>query len=261
MRIITLNTHSKPDENCDKYISIIAKAVTELKPAVICLQEVNQTITKKIVQKPFIHNSYPLKEDNYGLRIKDLIEKNGMQCEYLWYGFKKAYSRYEEGIGIISLSPVVSSGAFYISNSRDRDNYKTRAVLGLKTENCNFYSVHTGRWDDIEEPFYKQWVKLNNKTESIENSWLCGDFNCPYGGEGYDAIINNGWRDCYTASEYKDEGYTVCEAIDGWKENSRKMRIDYIFTNSNVKIKSCKTIFDGKLFPVVSDHFGVMAEI
>ena len=52
------------------------------------------------------------------------------------------------------------------------------------------------------------------------------------------------------------------KSIDGWNSNINPvlMRIDYIFKNNNEKIKSSNVIFDGKKYPVISDHFGVFIE-
>lgn len=254
MKIITLNTHSLPGKYGLKNALIIADAISELLPDAVCLQEVNQS---------HFGNTLPfsLREDNFGLIIKNLLAKNGNHYEYIWHGFKIAYGKYEEGLGILSKSHIFSKEVFYISENYDIMNYKTRMALGIKCEASSFYSVHTGRHDDMEEPFENQWKKLDSKLRNEKNLWLCGDFNCPPGSEEYYKIIKNGWNDSYEIAEKKDCGNTVTDDIDGWKDNKGKMRIDYIFTKEKIRIKKCETLFNGTSFPVVSDHFGVMVEI
>ena len=76
-------------------------------------------------------------------------------------------------------------------------------------------------------------------------------------------MLSHGWQDCYAAAEKKDGGITVPGAIDGWRDKpdpDSGMRIDLILCNERVKIRSCRTAFDGVNEPVVSDHFGVIAE-
>ena len=62
-------------------------------------------------------------------------------------------------------------------------------------------------------------------------------------------------------AEKKDDGITVEKNIDGWKDSKNEMRIDYIFTNKEIKVKESKVIFNGKNYPIVSDHFGIEVEV
>ena len=60
----------------------------------------------------------------------------------------------------------------------------------------------------------------------------------------------------------QDNGVTVRGAIDGWRDGAiTDMRIDYIFTNRKVSIKSSKVIFNGINEEKVSDHYGVIVEV
>ena len=95
--------------------------------------------------------------------------------------------------------------------------------------------------------------------------WLMGDFNNPaqIQGEGYDIIKESGWHDSYTNAENKDNGITVKGVIDGWKDKvsrSEGMRIDHIWCSRKERIKSSRVVFNGKEYPVISDHYGVMIE-
>lgn len=68
-------------------------------------------------------------------------------------------------------------------------------------------------------------------------------------------------------AEQKDSGVTVEEEIDGWRDREGggavkdAKRLDYIFCNTQKKVKSSKVVCNGKNYPVVSDHYGVMIEV
>lgn len=68
-------------------------------------------------------------------------------------------------------------------------------------------------------------------------------------------------------AEQKDSGVTVEEEIDGWRDVEGggavkdAKRLDYIFCNTQKKVKSSQVVCNGKNYPVVSDHYGVMIEV
>ena len=58
-------------------------------------------------------------------------------------------------------------------------------------------------------------------------------------------------------------GITVPDVIDGWRDKvveKNGMRIDYIFSNKPINIKSHNIIFNGKNEDIISDHFGIIVE-
>lgn len=54
-----------------------------------------------------------------------------------------------------------------------------------------------------------------------------GDFNSldNVKGEGYELICNSGWKDTYVLAEEKDDGITVEEEIDGWRESDGRSNL------------------------------------
>ena len=143
----------------------------------------------------------------------------------------------------------------------DYNNWKTRKALGVKINGAWYYSLHMGWWGDKESPFEYEYNSLKNSLPKNEDVWLMGDFNSVAGrkNEGYDLVIKSGFYDTYCMAEIKDGGVTASTSIDGWKTgNGEKIRIDYIFTSANTKIKSHITIFTGENEEKISDHFGIL---
>ena len=142
--------------------------------------------------------------------------------------------------------------------------------MGIQAKNQWFYSVHMGWWADEEEPFVRHWdeaaARLKKHRDEGRTVWVMGDFNspCRREGEGYDYIKQSGWHDTYELAETKDSGITVGKAIDGWRESKDEgsgMRIDYIWCSRNIKVCKSEVICNDVNYPVVSDHYGVMAEV
>lgn len=137
-----------------------------------------------------------------------------------------------------------------------------RANDCTKERNCiGSYSNNRQEGDS----FADQWKNFLDNLIENDKIYVMGDFNNPahVRKEGYDLVIESGFYDTWHLAGQKDEGITVCKTIDGWydKGPSEKMRIDYIFQNTEEKVASSQVIFNGDKDPVISDHFGVQVEI
>lgn len=282
MKLLTLNTHSLLEENYEQKKKDFVTAVMKERPDIITLQEVNQSAEGLPADAdllsgyyPCAGHSIPVRQDNHASQVALLLKKEGISCSWTWLPAKIGYGKYDEGMAIISLgSRITETDSFFISQIRDYDNWKTRKVLGIRTADSNdwFYTVHMGWWDDDEEPFERQWRVLNERLSEKKEAgriWLMGDFNSPaeVRNEGYDCVMNSGWKDTWVMAGKKDSGITVKGVIDGWKEKqlnssdeSAGMRIDHIWCNQEVLVKCSNVVFNGKREPVVSDHFGIMIE-
>lgn len=269
MKLLTLNSHSLIEDEYEKKLDMFVDAVIREQPDIIALQEVNQSKNADIVPvteldgMTVIQRSVPVRADNHAANAAKLLGINGIHYNWVWLPIKTGYGKYDEGAALLSRFPIEDTDNFLSSASDDYDNWKTRRILGIKTKDEWFYSVHMGWWKDEEEPFSEQWKRINAHLSDIGPVWLMGDFNCraDMKNEGYDLICASGWHDTYTMALQKDSGVTVEKAIDGWKEwESAKMRIDYIWKNSEAAIKRSKVVFNGKYYGAVSDHYGVMVD-
>lgn len=272
MKILTLNTHSLAEKNYSSKLKEFVAAAANERYDIIAMQEVNQTCSAENAE--MITDGYnpcsdriTIKEDNHLLKCTELLEEKGVHYFWTWLPIKKGYGKYDEGIGIMSLSPIKETAFFTVSNIDDADNWKTRKILGIKTESYLdewFFSVHFGWWNDEEEPFASQWKNAEKHLKGYRKMWLMGDFNNPahVRSEGYDMVKFSGWNDTYELAAIKDTGITVREKIDGWNEETGKygIRIDQIWCSEKIEIKSSQVVLDGKKYPVVSDHYGVEVE-
>ncbi len=273
MKILTLNTHSLIERNYQRKLLDFSDAVILEKPEIIALQEVNQTISAKAVEDR-INGYFPcrdnitIRSDNHVFSVAQLLCKNGVDYYWTYLPIKNGYGRFEEGLAIMSLNPIIETEIVSVSGIDDYNNWKTRKLIGIRTQNYPdewFFSVHYGWWDDEEEPFAKQWKKTDMYMKKHNRVWLMGDFNnaSDVANQGYAMVLNSGWYDSYMLAKNKDSGVTVAKAIDGWKDKINTdigMRIDQIWCSDKVSVASSKVIFDGVNYPVVSDHYGVVVD-
>ena len=273
MKILTLNTHAWIEENQLEKIEQLAHFINEHDFDVIALQEVNQSMQEKALpasEMTYFHEAEEntiVKADNYAY-----VLRKQLHTEYYWtyIPIHVGFAKYDEGLAILSKTPIKEAFGAYVSDMRDYANFRTRKLLGIKTEISGkdtwFVNGHYNWWHDEEEPFEPQWkysLAVMDKYVGSLPAFIMGDFNnaAHIEGEGYSLVTGSGWHDCYELAAQKDDGFTVVKAIAGWEDNKQKLRIDYVFSNQEVPVHSSKVVLNGIDSPVVSDHFGVAVEI
>ncbi len=273
MKLMTLNTHSLIEENYEEKLLTFVSTVLKELPDVIALQEVNQSIGAKTVESKLqgyfqAEETAVIREDNHVYRAVKMLASKGVLYCWTWIPLKCGYGKFEEGIALMSRSPITETSVALVSEKNDYYNWKTRKLLGICTRDTPkewFYSVHFGWWNDEEEPFQNQWQRAERHMLKHERVWLMGDFNSPaeVRGEGYDMILRGCWHDTFVLAEKKDSGITVGHVIDGWHDRadtSAGMRIDHIWCSERARVKSSRVIFNRINYPAVSDHYGVLIE-
>lgn len=276
MKLLTLNTHSWMEENPLEKLSAIHDQLLAEEYDVISLQEVNQSMNAKEahVDTFYISTSEDIviKEDNFAFLLQQELKQNGLEYYWSWVPNHIGYDKYDEGIAILTKSKIKQARGILLSRSDDYSDYRTRKALEVTIqangENYYVYGLHFSWWqDEIESyPFLYQWEKLVKAWEPYkeENVLLMGDFNNPahIKKEGYTVISEHtSIKDAYLDATNKNGEYTVVKKIDGWENNNDLLRIDYIFVSSHLSVQSYETIFDGRVTPIVSDHFGVGVEM
>lgn len=274
MKLLTLNTHSLVEENYEQKLQDFAEAVSKERPDIIALQEVNQTASEDAVPECDLNGYFPadkntvIRRDNHVYRLVRILAEKGIYYSWTWLPLKLGYDKYDEGIAVMSMSPIADVKTPLVSGINDYYNWKTRKLLGVCTKDAPdewFYSVHFGWWDDPDEPFQNQWARTSQHMLCHSKVWLMGDFNSPaeVRDEGYDMIVRDCWHDSYMLAEHKDSGITVGHVIDGWRDKIHSgtgMRIDHIWCSEKADVKSSEVLFNRINYPVVSDHYGVMIE-
>ncbi|WP_071392959.1 endonuclease/exonuclease/phosphatase family protein [Bacillus tuaregi] len=257
MKLLTLNCHSWMEENQLEKITTLAETIKEKSYDVIALQEVNQSIDAEIIEGH-------IKKDNFALVLLEELKQLGVNdYQFTWDFSHIGYDIYEEGVAFLTKHSIEETNAFFVSESDDTNDWKTRKVIRIKltidNESMSFYSCHLGWWVDEADPFKNQFDRLYRIAVKDEKFFLMGDFNNPaeIREKGYDYIMSYGLHDTYALANKRDSGITVAGNIAGWDQNKQDLRIDYIFSSTPVEVKESTVIFNGKNKPVISDHFGV----
>ena len=272
MKLLTLNTHSLIIPEHEAKREIFVDFIAKEQPEVFALQEVNQTASAPLLGEvpagyyPCPGNHVPLKADNHAAAVARMLEQRGIHYDWSWLPAKIGYGIYDEGAAVFSRAPITAAENLLLSKSDDYSCWKTRRTLGICAGDVWYYTVHLGWWKDEVEPFTPQWETLSRAAGAKKTAFLLGDFNseADVRGEGYDLVLRSGWQDTYRLAQERDEGYTVVQAIDGWRDApdaEAKKRIDQIWCSKAVPVKSSRVVFNGLREPQVSDHAGVLIEL
>lgn len=219
MKLLTLNTHSLEGKDYEKKLKIFTEEILKEKPDVIALQEVNQPLDGEEADGEVLKKSgfipcpsepssaaAPVRLENHGLRAAQLLRRSGFPVFWTWTSAKVGYGKYDEGMALMSRRPIAEVSQLFLTDGRDYNNWKTRKALaitlniGKGEEPVSFVTAHMGWRKDEEEPFSRQWERLDAFASSLRRRadvWLMGDFNTQDSvrGEGYDRITASGWTD------------------------------------------------------------------
>lgn len=273
MKLLTLNTHAWHEENQLEKINQLADFINYHQFDVIAMQEVNQLAAEAIVDHSNLGNYYNadpeaiIRQNNYAYV---LLQQLKYDYHWTWIPVHSASRKtLDEGLAILSKTPLTTHRHGHVSQLQDYNNSKTRKVLAVQTEQEGqpvwLVNGHFGWWNDELEPFRPQWDEAEKLLESYQEQlmFFLGDFNnvAEIRGEGYDYMMKQIWYDTYTLAKEKDAGHTVVKSIAGWEGNNHLLRIDYIYSNREVNVLRSQVALNGENGAVVSDHYGVMAEV
>ncbi len=278
MKILTLNAHAWMEEDPYDKIETIIDRIAAQAYRFVALQEINQSMDAGSVEdETFIIPSgdvpaVDIKADNFALLIVKGLRDRGLNYYWSWTANHIGYDRYDEGVAVLSLLPF-DAVSLRVSESDDYAHHYTRRVLKATTttglKKWSVISGHYSWWTDPEGTllFQNEWdntLKLL-KNDADTSFLVMGDFNneASVRQEGYDYVKETApeLMDAYTSAAEKIGEATVVSAIDGWDDHADDKRIDYIFTDMDLQVQRYRVVFDGQNGPVVSDHFGIEAEL
>jgi len=273
MKLLTLNTHSLMGEDFERRAERFVAALLREAPDVIALQEVNQRQNAPLLRETpsgFVEawEGIPLREDLYALWLVRRLAEGGLFYHWSWIPVKLGYGQYEEGLALLCRRPIGEARSFLLSRDRAFEDWKRREALMVRPRETSvwFCNLHTGWWDDGEEPFAEQWERLLPHLRRGGTVFLMGDLNNPaeVRGEGYDRVRADGFYDTYLLAESRRGGGTAGSGIDGWRGRfplGMTVRIDQIWCDRPCPVITYRTVFDGVEYERVSDHFGVMVTL
>lgn len=271
---MTLNTHSWMEEEAAKKLQQLVNQIVTSDYEVLALQEVNQLLNSEPIEPDSyfqpLADQRDIHEDNFAYILVEQLKAQGLYYYWSWTASHIGYDRYAEGAAILSKQPIQASG-FLVSLEEDFADYHTRQILLAKTQllgkEVRVLSGHYSWWNpEGTSGFSYEWDKtlafLNQEESPII---LMGDLNnaADVRGEGYDYMQETAPHllDTYVIAEEVVGRYTVEKSIDGWEGNQQQLRIDYIFVSEPFKVKCYQVIFNNVTSPIVSDHYGVEAEL
>lgn len=264
IKCLTLNTHSwLEDAPLDK-LEAIAAQIIEGAYDLICLQEINQLIASALADKlgsyVEIPGTPPIHEDNFALKLIQLLEKQGQTYYWSWAYNHIGYDKYHEGVALLSKTPIKPDGIL-VSEMDDETDYHTRRALVAETlVNGRAVTVVSLHLSWFGKGFEGEWSKLEAALLDRDGSLvLMGDFNNPSHEQGYQMILSSPLelQDSHQVADLVSGDYTIKADIDGWDGNEKNLKVDHVFTSKDVNLVSSQVIFDGKASPVVSDHYGL----
>ena len=144
MKILTLNTHSLCEKEATFKRKLTALWIAEQQPDVICLQEVNQTITdSEVCVDVFFAGKDTIKQDNYANDLVQDLLGLGHQYHWIWEPVKIGYGKYEEGLAILSKTEILDHESILLTHTDDFNNWKKRKALGVKIQINNNNNAST----------------------------------------------------------------------------------------------------------------------
>ena len=273
-KVMTLNTHSWMETETELKFEQLVSALVKADYDVIALQEVNQLLDSKPAELDAYFQALTdqrvIHQDNFAYCLIKQLKAHGLNYYWSWTASHIGYDKYAEGSAIFSKAPIKPL-SLLVSLEKDFSDYHTRQILigetKLMNQTVRVVSGHYSWWvEDRASGFAFEWDNtLKYLAKGSTPIILMGDLNnaADIEGEGYAYVKQTApdLQDAFTIAETTDGQFTVENSIDGWEGNNQQLRIDYILLSNEFKVKRYRVIFDGRLSPVISDHFGVEAEI
>lgn len=288
LKVLTVNTHSLfPVEGISltnrERLKVLADRIMQDHVDIVFLQEVNQPGDDKPVSddeliscgylagKSLQSDGRKITHHNFAYQLAHYLYSKNRKYMWSWNYVHKSYDVMEEGTAIFSAVPTEKALAVHVSAPPYDTTWQNRVQTGILIKLAYpvfCFSVHFG-WENRPgcEPFLEEWKRFCSFLKLCEKEMpeacyiVAGDFNNDaVSSSVYKELTqNDGWKDCFIPGIYG--GTLVQNQVDGWGKDHLKERIDWILTKPDTEVYKYRYVFDGVHEPVISDHFGVMAEL
>lgn len=265
VRVLTLNLHCWQESDAEANLLRIADEIAELRPDVVCLQEVGQHVDAPVIA---VRHGETIRADNAALVIVQALERtHGIAFDWTWTFVHHGFEVWEEGLAILSPGRVATVDSTFVSASASHQQWNSRRLLVADVTTAagvavTAASAHFSWWDDPAESFAPQFDRATAAlAERHEPIVFAGDFNIRDDGPGYAYVTSSGeWSDAHAlAVAPQRPGGTFPGDIDGWS-GADAGRIDYVFTRgSQLTSTSARTLFTSEATRV-SDHLGLLVD-
>ena len=238
---------------------------------------------------------HPVRVDNYArILVGALAHYGGKGFYWTWDSAHLGFDCFDEGIAIVSRAPIaevrrIDHCPLFVD---DYDNVRRRASIAVRLDGGEpvwGVSSHFSWWaDPAAHPdedqgfpigvlpegsdgllFPHEWRQVSAACARLrEESGLpvviAGDFNnaADVAGQGYSLVMADGcWSDSFLAADSVSGEATVHKRIHGWSNNTKALRIDYVFTSAGVSPRSHEVVFADDSPSAISDHSGILVEL
>ena len=235
---------------------------------IICFQEVNQEIETSVVDTDAYYHALPsatpIHQDHFVRLLVEKLAEEGLQYHWTWAYNHIGYDHLNEGVAVLSRQPLTAS-EILVSDVDDPTDYHTRRVAVAETtvdgREVAVASVHLSWWD---KGFQEEWARIEERFKAIGKPLiLAGDFNNPAGREGHQAILASSLNLQDSLKQLKKQ--LVAIQLDQVSMVGRAMKSLYVSIMSLLakigQVERLSVIFDGNNQPLVSDHYGLEAEL
>ena len=237
----------------------------------------------------------PVRVDNYArILVEALAHYGAKQFYWTWDSVHLGFGHFDEGIAVLSRVPIAEVRRIdHCSAFADEyDNVRRRASIAVRLDGGEpvwVVSSHFSWWADPaanpdEDPgfpigmlpegsdgllFPHEWRQVSAacsrlREESELPVVIAGDFNnaADVVGQGYELVMADGcWSDSFLTAESVSGEATVHKRIHGWLDNTKALRIDYVFTSAGIAACKHEVVFADDSSSAVSDHSGIIVTL
>jgi endonuclease/exonuclease/phosphatase family metal-dependent hydrolase len=249
--VLTLNIWNI-SEPLEQRMSLLIAGLNELKPGIVCFQEVSPHPAQSRLQSEIVAE----------------------RCGFAHHRFSLTghWENRDEGLAVLSQYPIARTATVALpAFPGDRARQVLFAEIELETHRVLVANTHLAYALHMTSERKSQVFALNRaianyrKKFEAKSAIICGDFNDKPDSPAIQAMLGDEPKrfDAFVSCNTARDGHTFTSKnpyVDGtlWPD----WRIDYIFGDGELDPVDCRVVFDGRDgLRIASDHFGVFCTL